>query len=113
MTPNWRCWRRGPSRGWGAWVGGGSRRPRRRRRRWVRWGVGRGAERIRRVGGSAAASGEDGGLPERPWPGLLLGRYAALRLPHDFRDALATVLRWGGGADAAAAITGALLGAAQ
>jgi ADP-ribosylglycohydrolase len=81
--------------------------------RLLSWEVERATELIRRVGVSAAAMEEDGGLPEHPWPVLLLGTYAALRLPHDFREAMASVLRWGGAADAAAAITGALLGAAQ
>ena len=77
------------------------------------WEVERATELIRRVGVSAATLGDDGGLPEHPWPVLLLGTYAALRLPHDFREAMATVLRWGGEADAAAAVTGALLGVSQ
>lgn len=81
--------------------------------RLLTWEVERATELIRRVGVSAAALGDGGGLPEHPWPVLLLGAYAALRLPHDFREAMATVLRWGGEADAAAAVTGALLGAAQ
>jgi ADP-ribosylglycohydrolase len=77
------------------------------------WEVERATELIRRVGVSAATLGDDAGLPEHPWPVLLLGTYAAIRLPHDFREAMATVLRWGGEADAAAAVAGALLGAAQ
>jgi ADP-ribosylglycohydrolase len=77
------------------------------------WEVERATELIRRVGVSASALGDDAGLPEHPWPVLLLGTYAALRLPHDFREAMAAVLRWGGEADAAAAVTGALLGAAR
>lgn len=81
--------------------------------RLLSWEVERATELIRRVGVSAAALEEDGGLPEHPWPVLLLGTYAALRLPHDFREAMATVLRWGGEADAAAAVAGALLGAAR
>lgn len=81
--------------------------------RLLSWEVDRATELIRRVGVRAASLDDDAGLPEHPWPVLLLGTYAALRLPHDFREAMATVLRWGGEADAAAAVTGALLGAAQ
>jgi len=81
--------------------------------RLLTWEVERATELVRRVGVSAAALGEEDGLPDHPWPVLLLGTYAALRLPHDFREAMATVLRWGGEASAAAAVAGALLGAAQ
>src|SRR5262245_61067770 len=81
--------------------------------RLLSWEVERATELIRRVGVSAATLGDGSGLPEHPWPVLLLGTYAAMRLPHDFREAMATVLRWGGEADAAAAIAGALLGVAQ
>jgi ADP-ribosylglycohydrolase len=82
--------------------------------RLLTWEVDRAAELIRRVGVSAATlagEGGEGGLSNHPWPVLLLGTYAALRLPHDFRQAVAVVLRWGGEADAAAAVCGALLGA--
>lgn len=79
--------------------------------RLLAWEVDRATELIRRVGVSAATLDEEAGLSNHPWPVLLLGTYAALRLSHDFRQALALVLRWGGEADAAAAVCGALLGA--
>jgi ADP-ribosylglycohydrolase len=42
---------------------------------------------------------------------LLIALYASLRIPHDFREAVAVVLRAGGEADVAAALCGSLMGA--
>jgi len=51
------------------------------------------------------------GLPPHVVPVLLTSLYATLKMPHDFREAVALVLRCGGEVDVAAAVTGALLGA--
>ena len=51
------------------------------------------------------------GLPPHVVPVLLTSLYAALKVPHDFREAVALTLRCGGEADVAAALTGALIGA--
>jgi ADP-ribosylglycohydrolase len=51
------------------------------------------------------------GLPAHVAPVLLTALYAALKVPHDFREAMAMVLRCGGESDVAAAVCGAVMGA--
>lgn len=66
---------------------------------------------LRRVGVPASQLEGVEGLPPHVAPVLLTGLYAALKVPHDFREALSLVLRCGGEADVAAAVCGGVLGA--
>ncbi|MHB8874998.1 MAG: ADP-ribosylglycohydrolase family protein [Myxococcaceae bacterium] len=75
------------------------------------WEASKALALLRRVG--VPRSGLEGveGLPPHVVPALLVGLYAALKVPHDFREALSLVLRCGGESDVAAAVCGAVLGA--
>lgn len=66
---------------------------------------------LRRVGVPVAELEGVEGLPSHVVPVLLTGLYGALKVPHDFREALLLVLRSGGEADVAAAVCGAVMGA--
>jgi ADP-ribosylglycohydrolase len=79
--------------------------------RLLSWDPRRALEQLRRVGVPPSMLHEADGLPPHVVPVLLVALYAALRVPHDFRQALGLVLRCGGEVDAAAAACGALLGA--
>ncbi|MBI3182767.1 MAG: ADP-ribosylglycohydrolase family protein [Myxococcales bacterium] len=74
------------------------------------WEVERALAQLRKVGVPASELHETDGLPAHVVPVLLTGLYAALKVPHDFREALTLVLRCGGEADVAAACSGAVLG---
>jgi ADP-ribosyl-[dinitrogen reductase] hydrolase len=79
--------------------------------RLLTWETGRALAALRKVGvPRSELSGVDG-LPAHVMPVLLTALYATLKVPHDFREAVAMVLRCGGEVDVAAAVTGALLGA--
>jgi ADP-ribosyl-[dinitrogen reductase] hydrolase len=79
--------------------------------RLLTWETGRALAAVRKVGvPRSELSGVDG-LPAHVMPVLLTALYATLKVPHDFREAVAMVLRCGGEVDVAAAVTGALLGA--
>jgi ADP-ribosylglycohydrolase len=75
------------------------------------WDTPRALALLRRVGVPAGQLEGVDGLPTHVVPVLLTGLYAALKVPHDFREALSLVLRCGGEADAAAAVCGGVLGA--
>ncbi len=75
------------------------------------WEVDRALELIRRVGVPASELIDEPGLPPHVTPVLLCALYVALKVPHDFREALARVLCCGGEADVAAGACGAILGA--
>jgi ADP-ribosylglycohydrolase len=79
--------------------------------RLLTWESPRALEQLRRIGVPAAQLREAEGIPPHVVPVLLVALYASLRVPHDFREAVALVLRAGGEADAAAALCGALMGA--
>jgi ADP-ribosylglycohydrolase len=68
---------------------------------------------LRRISVPLAQLEAEPGIPALVTPVLLCALYAALKVPHDFREAMALVLRQGGEVDVAAGITGALLGAAM
>lgn len=70
--------------------------------------VDRAMDRLRRV---LPLAPPEEGTPAHALPVLLLAVYAALRAPHDFREAISLTLRAGGAADAAAALCGGILGA--
>jgi ADP-ribosyl-[dinitrogen reductase] hydrolase len=79
--------------------------------RLLTWETARALAALRKIGvPRAELSGVDG-LPAHVMPVLLTALYATLKVPHDFRQAVAMVLRCGGEVDVAAAVTGALLGA--
>ena len=75
------------------------------------WDEDRALELLRRVAVPPSALAEAQGLPAHPAPVLLCALYAALRSRGDVRAALVLALSQGGEADAAAALTGAILGA--
>jgi len=78
--------------------------------RLLSWDVRKALEQIRRVGVPQALLLESEGLPPHVVPVLLVAVFAAIKVPHDFREAITLVLRCGGEVDAAAAACGALLG---
>lgn len=79
--------------------------------RLLTWETARALAALRKIGvPRSELSGVDG-LPAHVVPVLLTALYATLKVPHDFREAVAMVLRCGGEVDVAAAVTGALLGA--
>jgi ADP-ribosyl-[dinitrogen reductase] hydrolase len=79
--------------------------------RLLAWEAPRALEQLRRIGVPASELKRAEGIPSHVVPVLLIALYACLRVPHDFREALALVLRAGGEADAAAGLCGALMGA--
>jgi ADP-ribosyl-[dinitrogen reductase] hydrolase len=79
--------------------------------RLLTWEVGRALSALRKVGVPRSELDGVEGLPPHVVPVLLTSLYATLKMPHDFREAVALVLRCGGEVDVAAAVTGALLGA--
>ncbi|QSQ12518.1 ADP-ribosylglycohydrolase family protein [Myxococcus landrumensis] len=79
--------------------------------RLLTWDTTRALTQLRKVGVPPSELKGVDGLPSHVVPVLLTSLYAALKVPHDFREAVALVLRCGGEADVAAALTGALLGA--
>ncbi|WP_338863155.1 ADP-ribosylglycohydrolase family protein [Myxococcus stipitatus] len=79
--------------------------------RLLTWDTTRALTQLRRVGVPPSELKGVDGLPSHVVPVLLTSLYAALKVPHDFREAVALVLRCGGEADVAAALTGALIGA--
>ncbi|HLL55821.1 MAG TPA: ADP-ribosylglycohydrolase family protein [Myxococcaceae bacterium] len=79
--------------------------------RLLSWDTRRAFDQLRRVGVPQAVLLDSDGLPPHVVPVLLVAVFAALKAPHDFRQALGLVLRCGGEADVAAAACGALLGA--
>jgi ADP-ribosyl-[dinitrogen reductase] hydrolase len=79
--------------------------------RLLAWESPRALEQLRRIGVPPAQLRETEGIPSHVVPVLLIALYASMRVPHDFREAVALVLRAGGEADAAAALCGALMGA--
>ncbi len=76
------------------------------------WEPERALPALRKIGVPVAQL-ETPGLPSHVTPVLLTGLYAALKVPHDFREAMAMVLRCGGESDVAAAVCGAVMGAAS
>ncbi|EAU62232.1 hypothetical protein STIAU_0643 [Stigmatella aurantiaca DW4/3-1] len=79
--------------------------------RLLTWDVSRALGALRKVGVPRSELAGVDGLPPHVVPVLLTSLYATLKMPHDFREAVALVLRCGGEVDVAAAVTGALLGA--
>ncbi len=79
--------------------------------RLLTWETGRALAALRKVGVPRGELLGVDGLPAHVVPVLLTALYAALKVPHDFREAVALVLRCGGEVDVAAAVTGGLLGA--
>jgi ADP-ribosyl-[dinitrogen reductase] hydrolase len=79
--------------------------------RLLTWDVSRALGALRKVGVPRSELDGVEGLPSHVVPVLLTAVYATLKMPHDFREAVALVLRCGGEVDVAAAVTGALLGA--
>jgi ADP-ribosylglycohydrolase len=79
--------------------------------RLLTWDKSRALEALRKIGVPRAELLGVDGLPAHVVPVLLTALYAALKVPHDFREAVALVLRCGGEVDVAAAVTGGLLGA--
>lgn len=75
------------------------------------WDADRAMAQLRRISVPHAQLEAEPGIPALVTPVLLCALYAALKVPHDFREAMALVLRQGGEVDVAAGITGALLGA--
>lgn len=75
------------------------------------WQPERALPALRRIGVPAAQLDTEAGLPSHVTPVLLTALYAALKVPNDFREAMAMVLRCGGEADVAAAVCGAILAA--
>jgi len=78
--------------------------------RLLSWEVHKALDQIRRVGVPLSLLQETDGLPPHVVPVLLVAIFSAIKVPHDFRQALSLVLRCGGEVDAAAAACGALLG---
>ena len=79
--------------------------------RLLTWDKTRALEALRKIGVPRAELQGVDGLPAHVVPVLLTALYAVLKVPHDYREALALVLRCGGEVDVAAAVTGGLLGA--
>jgi ADP-ribosylglycohydrolase len=79
--------------------------------RLLTWDPARALSALRKVGVPASQLKGEDGLPQHVVPVLLTALYAALKVPNDFRQAVALTLRCGGEADVAAALCGALLGA--
>ncbi|GHG79965.1 ADP-ribosylglycohydrolase family protein [Comamonas sp. JC664] len=79
--------------------------------RLLTWDTARALSQLRKVGVPPSELKGVDGLPPHVVPVLLTSLYATLKVPHDFREAVALTLRCGGEADVAAALTGALLGA--
>jgi ADP-ribosyl-[dinitrogen reductase] hydrolase len=79
--------------------------------RLLTWDKTRALDALRKVGVPRGELQGVDGLPAHVVPVLLTSLYAALKVPHDFREAVALVLRCGGEVDVAAAVTGGLLGA--
>ena len=79
--------------------------------RLLTWDKARALDALRKVGVPRSELQGVDGLPSHVVPVLLTSLYAALKVPHDFREAVALVLRCGGEVDVAAAVTGGLLGA--
>jgi ADP-ribosylglycohydrolase len=74
------------------------------------WEPERALPALRKIGVPPAQL-ESPGLPSHVAPVLLTALYAALKVPHDFREAMAMVLRCGGESDVSAAVCGAMMGA--
>ncbi|WP_224362491.1 ADP-ribosylglycohydrolase family protein [Hyalangium versicolor] len=79
--------------------------------RLLTWDPVRALTALRKIGVPRSELQGVDGLPAHVVPVLLTSLYATLKVPHDFREAVAMVLRCGGEVDVAAAVTGALLGA--
>jgi ADP-ribosylglycohydrolase len=79
--------------------------------RLLSWESPRALDQLRRIGVPPSELREAEGIPAHVVPVLLVAVYAALRIPHDFREAISLVLRAGGEADIAAGLCGAILGA--
>jgi ADP-ribosyl-[dinitrogen reductase] hydrolase len=75
------------------------------------WEPERAVPALHRVGVSSSHYDFEQGLPAHVTPVLLTALYAVMKVPTNFRDALALVLRGGGEVDVAAGVTGAILGA--
>lgn len=78
--------------------------------RLLSWEEDRAFAMLRRVGLTATEAGAEG-IPAQVTPVLLVALYAALQHGTDVRETFAKILRLGGEVDAAAALTGGLLGA--
>jgi ADP-ribosylglycohydrolase len=78
--------------------------------RLLTWDTARALGQLRKVSVPPSQLKGVEGLPPHVVPVLLTALYAALKVPHDFRQAVELTLRCGGEADVAAACTGALLG---
>jgi ADP-ribosylglycohydrolase len=74
------------------------------------WEPERALPALRKIGVSAAQLEAEPGLPAHVAPVLLSALYAALKVPHDFREAMAMLLRQGGEVDVATATCGAIMG---
>jgi ADP-ribosyl-[dinitrogen reductase] hydrolase len=75
------------------------------------WEPERALSALRRIGVPVAQLEAEPGLPAHVTPVLLSALYAALKVPHDFRQALGLLLSAGGEVDVAAGVCGAVLGA--
>lgn len=75
------------------------------------WEPERALPALRKIGVGSAQLDAESGLPAHVAPVLLTALYAALKVPHDIREAMAMVLRCGGEADIAAAVCGAVMAA--
>ncbi len=79
--------------------------------RLLSWDLDRALDQVRRVGVAPSVLAAQDGVPSHVTPVLLCALYAALRIPHDFRESLSIVLKLGGDADVAASLLGGILGA--
>lgn len=75
------------------------------------WEPSRALPALRKIGVPSAQLEQQSGLPAHVAPVLLTALYAALKMPHDFREAIAMVLKCGGESDVAAAVCGAVMAA--
>lgn len=79
--------------------------------RLLSWEPQQAIEQLRRIGVPPATLREEEGLPAHVVPVMLVAMYAALKVPHDYKQALTLILQCGGEADVAAALCGGLIGA--
>lgn len=73
------------------------------------WEPERAMAALRKIGVPPAQLDGEAGLPAHVAPVLLTALYAFLKVPHDFREAMAMVLSCGGELDVAAAVCGSLM----
>lgn len=74
------------------------------------WEPDKALQALRRIGVGLVQLEAEPGLPTHVAPVLLSALYAALKVPHDFREASNMLLRQGGEVDVATAVCGAIMG---